>query len=482
MILYDQETCGVLFVVRCSGSVFPKAFAWAFPNAVLAVLLHSFHEELGSDFWDVEGAHLLWAGYTSVLGFLMVFRNNQAYTRFWEGATLINQVRGEWFNAVSTLFTFCSPAPEVQDQVKAFQKTLLHLMSLLHSSALQQVCDLKDDRLEIVACEGMDEESHQFLMSSNDRCEILMQWIQRLIVECDEGKIIKVAPPLLTRVFQELSRGMVHLNNARKIKEIPFPFPYSQMLTVMLLVHWLSQPMLASQVIKSRIAAAVVCFFVTFAFWSLIYIAREIDQPFGEDANDLPLRDMQKDFNRSCLNLLHPLAQKVPNYRSLTPHLRITMSKPDLMMSRTRTTQHMKNWLESAASSTPEYRHTVPAFCRSPTSLAFYKEEQEEKGSPTGEPPESYRGSFFSSDWEVEEAARRRSHSAGATFGPTFVVDSDEARRSSCAYPSREGTNRRSSLGSEGSRRPRRASAPERGYHCRFNGGYPSEYLCSASL
>merc|ERR1712066_212550 len=27
----------------------------------------------------------MWAGYTSVLGFLMVFRNNQAYTRFWEG-------------------------------------------------------------------------------------------------------------------------------------------------------------------------------------------------------------------------------------------------------------------------------------------------------------------------------------------------------------------------------------------------------------
>lgn len=36
-------------------------------------------------------------------------------------------------------------------------------------------------------------------------------------------------------------------------------------------------------------------FVVSTSFWTLFYIAQEIDQPFGEDANDLPVRDMQKE-------------------------------------------------------------------------------------------------------------------------------------------------------------------------------------------
>lgn len=323
MISYDAQRYGVFFVLRLRGSVFPKALMWAVPNAALVFLLKYLFADAkppeGNQppWWDMSGVSVIWAGYTSVLGFVIVFRNNQAYTRFWEGATLINQVRGEWFNAVSTLFTFCNHAKEFSEQVDKFQGTLIRLISLLHSSALQQVCDLEDDRLEIIENEGMDEESLTFLQESNDKCEILMQWVQRLIVDSDEQKVLKIAPPLLTRAFQELSRGIVNLNNARKIKEIPFPFPYAQMITTMLIVQWMVNPLIASQVIGSRIAASGTCFFVTLAYWCLFYIALEIDQPFGEDDNDLPLRDMQRDFNRSLLSLMHPLAQKVPVYKSL---------------------------------------------------------------------------------------------------------------------------------------------------------------------
>mmetsp|Transcript_131776 Transcript_131776/g.320209 ORF Transcript_131776/g.320209 Transcript_131776/m.320209 type:complete len:550 (-) Transcript_131776:47-1696(-) len=332
MIKYDAGHMGLFFIIRWKGSVFPKALVWAIPNAILAVLLHNFarqEQEFGNDM-SMGGVNILWAGYTSVLGFVVVFRNNQAYTRFWEGATLINQVRGEWFNAVSTLFAFCNHGKEFQDKVETFQHTLVRLASMLYCSALQQVCDLEDDTLEIIDNQGMDLESLGFMQDSNDRCEILLQWIQRLIVDSEESKTIKIAPPLLTRAFQELSRGIVNLNNARKIKDIPFPFPYAQMITCMLIVHWATTPVIASQVIESRVAAGVVCFFVTFAFWCLIYIALEIDQPFGEDENDLPLREMQRDFNQSLLNLMHPLAQKVPTYQvPQGPTLKPTLSKSD---------------------------------------------------------------------------------------------------------------------------------------------------------
>mmetsp|Transcript_39083 Transcript_39083/g.112836 ORF Transcript_39083/g.112836 Transcript_39083/m.112836 type:complete len:550 (+) Transcript_39083:74-1723(+) len=332
MIKYATGNLGIFYIIRLRGSVFPKAFILSLPNAALAFLLHLYcrQEETSDGILSMNGVQTLWAGYSSVLGFLIVFRNNQAYTRFWEGATLINQIRGEWFNAVSSLVAFCNSAPDYTERVDDFKGTLICLASMLYCSALQQVCELNDDTLEIIEDQTMDGESLMFMQNCNDRCEMILQWIQRLIVENEESKTIKIAPPLLTRAFQELSRGIVNLNNARKIKDIPFPFPYAQMITVMLIVHWATTPVIASQVIESPVMAAVVCFFVTFAFWCLIYIALEIDQPFGEDENDLPLREMQRDFNQSLLNLMHPLAQKVPTYQvPQGPTLKPTLSKSD---------------------------------------------------------------------------------------------------------------------------------------------------------
>merc|ERR1712130_837726 len=60
-----------------------------------------------------------------------------------------------------------------------------------------------------------------------------------------------------------------------------------------MLVHWVATPLIASQVMTSTLFAFVMCFIVTFSFWCLMYIGLEIDQPFGEDANDLPLPDMR---------------------------------------------------------------------------------------------------------------------------------------------------------------------------------------------
>ncbi|CAE8585595.1 unnamed protein product [Polarella glacialis] len=50
------------------------------------------------------------------------------------------------------------------------------------------------------------------------------------------------------------------------------------------------------------------------SFWSLFYIALEIDQPFGEDANDLPIHAMQQQWNNSLLTLLLPCSQVIPTF------------------------------------------------------------------------------------------------------------------------------------------------------------------------
>lgn len=46
--------------------------------------------------------------YIAILGFMVVFRSNQAWTRYWEGADLVLQARGSWVSATSSLIAFCS--------------------------------------------------------------------------------------------------------------------------------------------------------------------------------------------------------------------------------------------------------------------------------------------------------------------------------------------------------------------------------------
>merc|ERR1719310_34459 len=71
-------------------------------------------------------------GFTFILGFLVVFRSQQAYSRWWEGGTLLQQLRGEWFNSFSCLVAFCNAAPEKQKDVQRFQLQLVRLFSLLY--------------------------------------------------------------------------------------------------------------------------------------------------------------------------------------------------------------------------------------------------------------------------------------------------------------------------------------------------------------
>lgn len=318
MIFYDTNDWTMTNVWRFRGSVLPTAFAWAFFSMMLEITLrHSGFRPYLASFLDDSDERTLgyvWGGFTALLGFAVGFRSRQAYTRFWEGARLVYLVRGEWFNCASSLMSFCSDKPDKTLLVEEFQQLLVRLVSLLHCMALQHVCEVAEDSLEILDTRGLDTSSLEYLETVHDRCEILINWLQRLIVKAHREGSLDVPPPILTRSFQELSRGIVNLTNVRRIRDIPFPYPYQQVILLLLIINSISTPMLACLYINSAALSLIFVFVVQTGMWATIFIANQIDQPFGEDANDLPMAEMQQDFNNSLLSLLHPLAKQVPEY------------------------------------------------------------------------------------------------------------------------------------------------------------------------
>eukprot|EP00439_Symbiodinium_sp_Y106_P086090 s101_g31.t1 len=336
MIVYEHGTWGIQVLLRLRGSVIPKALVWAVPCAAATVLLHLYwNQEKAEDNREMEGIHTIWSAFTFVLGFLIVFRSNQAYSRFWESVTLFHQISGEWTSAFSNILSFCSPDPQKQDQVDEFRQYLTRLMSLLHCSALQTTCELDDDSLEVLDLGAVSSTGLLHFRDSPDRCETVMLWLQRLIMDAERSKLLEAPPPILSRAFQELSRGMVSMTNLRKIRDVPFPFPYSQFLSCILLAHWILTPLVASQTVMKPWWAGIIVFVVVTSYWTLFYIAQEIDQPFGEDANDLPVREMQRKFNAKLEFFIKPDSYTVPSLNlDASQHICLLASTFSVALSR----------------------------------------------------------------------------------------------------------------------------------------------------
>lgn len=316
MIKYTADKWGIFFAFKLKGSVFPKSFGFAFACSALSVGMHMLLEETGfKENVQVgdKGAQVL-GSFTFVLGFLLVFRTQQAYARWWEGGTLLQELRGEWFNAYSCLLAFGNPADSKSLEVAKFQHQLARLMSMLYGAGLAQVSSLSEKNFEVLDLEDFDDDSMRFADDAHDVCEVVLQWIQRLIVEANGRETIKVAPPILSRVYNQLGNGIVKLNNARKITNFPIPFPFAQMITVMLLVHWVVAAVICSTSIENPVWAGLLSFAVVLSFWSINFIALELEDPFGDDANDLPIYEMQTDLNSSLKELLNSHATKAPDY------------------------------------------------------------------------------------------------------------------------------------------------------------------------
>jgi len=275
------------------------------------------------------GASLM-SGFSYVFGFLVVYRSQQAYSRWWEGGSLLQQLRGEWFNAFSSLVSFCNQDSSKQDEVREFQHHLLRMFSLLYCTSIQQVSSMKDKHMEIFDIRDFDVERMRFLLEAPDRAEVCLQWIQRMIFDANEKQILKVAPPILTRAYNQLGNGIVMLNNARKIKDFPLPFHMAQMVTFMLIIHWCATAWVCAASIEKPHLAGIVAFIVTFSYWGITYIAAELEQPFGDDSDDLPLQQLQVDLNNSLQTLLDDRAQKAPKFTFRQEHLSLVRNKQSI--------------------------------------------------------------------------------------------------------------------------------------------------------
>jgi len=315
----------------------------ALPCGILGALIKLAAEEDGRLYADPINYHILeesssWTAFSGLIGFLIVFRTQEAYSRFWNGCTATHKMRTLWFSAGGNILAYCRTSPAPREQVWKFQGVLIRLLSMLHSAALAEIEEINADshdvgmirafKFDLIDPEGIDEASLRYIKACDAKVELLLVWIMNLLVETNRDKIIDVPPPVMARILQVIELGMSAFHDAVRITQIPFPFPYAQTCDVLLVLHWIVTPVVTPQWCNGPFWTGFFTCLQVFILWALNSIASEIENPFGSDANDLDGECMQMEMNSHLLLLLDTAQCPVPRLRVNAPSLHKTENYP----------------------------------------------------------------------------------------------------------------------------------------------------------
>jgi hypothetical protein len=91
------------------------------------------------------------------------------------------------------------------------------------------------------------------------------------------------------------------LDGCRKLNESPFPFPWAQSITIILAIFVTTLPFLVAAYVNSLYVAVLTTFFTVQTYIMLNEVARDIEDPFLYDPNQLPLPQMQYKLNERLI-------------------------------------------------------------------------------------------------------------------------------------------------------------------------------------
>jgi len=136
-------------------------------------------------------------------------------------------------------------------------------------------------------------------------------WIYLLVTERFTAH--RVEAPIVSRMYQELSNGMLGFHNAVKIKTTPFPFPFAQIISISMFVLTVTLPIVINQYVDDFLWCIVFTILTCFGYFMLAEVACEMEQPFGDDDNDLPLTGYQVEFDKELLCMCEIMSYETPS-------------------------------------------------------------------------------------------------------------------------------------------------------------------------
>jgi putative membrane protein len=230
----------------------------------------------------------------SLLGFaismLLVFRTNTAYDRWWEARKLWGQLVNVSRN---TAIKLAAILPQEDQRTREWFALLLGRFAYaLQLHLRSEKTRVALDALRHAELEGLDPNRHM-------PAQIAALIHARVHRAYREGEI---SGDQLIGLTSDLSAFMDICGACERIKNTPIPYIYSSFLKKFIVIYSLTLPF--GFVFSLGYIAIPVVAFIFYVLASLEIIAEEIEDPFGTDANDLPLDRLTEIITANTSELL----------------------------------------------------------------------------------------------------------------------------------------------------------------------------------
>ncbi|KAJ3150497.1 hypothetical protein HDU86_006374 [Geranomyces michiganensis] len=300
-----SHTFQMLF--RFTGSVIPHVLIPTIFMTLWATLWTSFYQKFPktwlTDF--IPNSNILVTIISVVMGLLLVFRNNTAYDRYWEGrrllATLECQVRNMsrfiWIGVAASSPHGALEKRGAMNLLVAFMHATKHYLrnelGVHYNDVYPYISHLPDyapDNIE----HATDDNS-----GKNLPLEISFH-LAGFVMKARTSNEIDVSQQGCMN--NSLNAMIDCLTGFERIRGTPLPHAYGIHLKQTLFVYLLSLPF---QLLKtSGWSTIVMCGLASFTLLGLEAIGGEIENPFGFDANDLPIDDICAMIQNEILSIM----------------------------------------------------------------------------------------------------------------------------------------------------------------------------------
>ena len=205
------------------------------------------------------------------LSLLLVFRTNTGYDRWWEG----RKKWGELVNNSRNIAIKISTTSK-DESIKLFFMRMIPNFAFALKEHLR--LGTKVEELELSEQESKDIEN--WIHKPSYITKMIYQKLIDLKTDGDITDIEYLSIDMNLRNFSDIAGA------CERIKNTPIPFSYSLFLKKVIFIYVLTMPI--AFVPLFGYWSILITLFVFYVLVSMEILAEEIEDPFGEDANDLP--------------------------------------------------------------------------------------------------------------------------------------------------------------------------------------------------
>lgn len=243
------------------------------------------------EYWQLSEKHnlknltLMHGTLSFVISLLLVFRTNTAYDRWWEG----RKHWGALVNNSRNLALKLSAYLQDEHDRNYFKKLIPSYAHFLQKH-------LSDEETALMLVEGIDVEFDHQKHKPNQIAKMIFQKANDLYAT---GKI---TGDQFIIINAELQSFTDICGACERIKNTPIPYSYSSFIKKFIFFFIMTLPF--GYVFSLGYYTIPVVIFIFYVLASLELIAEEIEDPFGNDANDLPTEKIASNIKKHVEEIL----------------------------------------------------------------------------------------------------------------------------------------------------------------------------------